>query len=612
MRLPSKKTIAVFFYDGPISHGVAFEGLLDDGSRFADRLLGGFSDARRWPQLVHIATDGESYGHHHRYGEMALSYALHRIETGRQAQLTNYGQFLELYPPDHWVEIVENSSWSCLHGIERWRSGCGCNSGGHPGWSQEWRAPLRDSLDWLRDTLSRKFEEQAGGLLQDAWAARNDYIGVVLDRSPENVTAFLSEHATHDLNHAEQVLALKLLEMQRNAMLMYTSCGWFFDELSGLETVQVLQYAGRAVQLAREVTGDDEIEAQFQQRLTNAKSNIPEHRDGAEIYNPWVNSAVVTMDKVVGHYALSSLIENYGDQTKVYCYTVDRREYGVEAEGRVRLAIGRARVHSDITTQEADLSFGVLHLGDHNISGGVREFQGVKLFHELRDKLNDVFARAGIAEVIRILDEEFKRSTFSLHSLFRDEQRRIVNLILKDTMSSIAASFRGVYENQAALMHFLSGLGVPVPAALLSAASIALHSQLQQALERPEIDAAAVKGLLREAETNHVALDATTLEFVMRKRLEEQAARFGKNPDDLGALKRLRAMLDLAFALPGSVTLWEVQNLCFLPLTQPGIDHKGRGRHVDQDPPGEEWKRELAAVRDQLHIQSPRENSAVA
>jgi alpha-amylase/alpha-mannosidase (GH57 family) len=452
LRLPSRKTICVFFYDGPISHSVAFEGLLDDGKRFADRLLSGFSDDRTWPQLSHIATDGESYGHHHRHGEMALSYALHSIETGQQAQLTNYGQFLEMFPPNHWVELVENSSWSCAHGVERWRSNCGCNSGGHGDWNQQWRAPLRESLDWLRDSLAHTFEEQGSRLLKDVWKARNDYVQLVLNRSEENVNAFFQEHATHNLEHAELVRALKLLEMQRNAMLMYTSCGWFFDELSGLEAVQVLHYAGRAIQLAREVAGEPHIEPQFLERLRDAKSNLPEQGNGEEIYRKWVIPAVVTMEKVAGHYAVSSLFENYGDKTKIYCYSVERQEYRVETEGRVRLAVGRAHVRSEVTTEDTTLSFAVLHLGDHNLTGGVRECHQEKAFQELRERLDVAFTQADTAEVIRILDEQFPASTFTLRSLFRDEQRRILDLILKDTLNSVSVSFGNVYENQAALI----------------------------------------------------------------------------------------------------------------------------------------------------------------
>ena len=145
--LPSGRTIHLFFYDGPISQDLAFGGLLSSGEGFANRLAGAFADFRDWPQIVHIATDGETYGHHHRYGDRALAYCLYLIESQNMATLTNYGEYLEKHPPTHLVEIFENSSWSCIHGIERWRNSCGCSSGMYPGWIQEWRSPLREAMD---------------------------------------------------------------------------------------------------------------------------------------------------------------------------------------------------------------------------------------------------------------------------------------------------------------------------------------------------------------------------------------------------------------------------------------------------------------------------------
>jgi alpha-amylase/alpha-mannosidase (GH57 family) len=251
-RLPSGKTINLFFYDGQVAQDIAFGGLLDDGKNFAERLTGVFSD-REEPQLVHIATDGESYGHHHRYGDMALACALHYIESGNLADLTNYAEYLEKYPPTHEVEIRENSSWSCAHGVERWRRDCGCNTQANPGWNQGWRAPLREAMDWLRDNLIPIYEGEMASYVQDPWQARDDYIKVILNRSARNevildgsvqsVEAFHSRHVIRELSEEEKVKVLKLLEMQRCAMLMYTSCGWFFDEISGIETVQVMRYA---------------------------------------------------------------------------------------------------------------------------------------------------------------------------------------------------------------------------------------------------------------------------------------------------------------------------------------------------------------------------------
>src|SRR5262249_18565594 len=217
-------------------------------------------------------------------------------------------EFLEQHPPTHQVEIFEQSSWSCVHGVERWRSDCGCNSGGHDKWNQQWRTPLRAALDWLRDQLAPRYEQESRTPLTDPWRARDRYIDVIVDRSEENVDRFLREQAGRELQPAEKVRALKLLEMQRHAMLMYTSCGWFFDELSGIETVQVIQYAGRAVQLAEELFGDHR-EQQFIERLSAAKSNIPEHSDGGRIYQEFVKPSFVDLHKVAGHYAVRSLVQ---------------------------------------------------------------------------------------------------------------------------------------------------------------------------------------------------------------------------------------------------------------------------------------------------------------
>ena len=565
VQLPSKRTISVFFYDGPISQGVAFERLLDNGQRFADRLSSGFSDARQWPQLVHIATDGESYGHHHRFGEMALSYALHHIETNKLAQLTNYGEFLERHPADHFAEIVNNSSWSCVHGVERWRTNCGCNSGGHAGWNQEWRAPLRATLDWLRDELTPFYEQKAGPLLKDVWAARDEYIQVVLNRAEENVRSFLQNHATHSLSNEEQVAALKLLEMQRHAMLMYTSCGWFFDELSGLETVQVMQYAGRAIRLAQDF-GADGLESGFMDRLTAAKSNLPEHRDGKTIYEKWVKPAAVSTDQLAGHYAISSLFEPFGERTKIYCYNVQREDYAVEVEGKHRLAVGRARFNSEITLESASLVFAVLHFGDHNIAGGVSQFERTEDYDQLKASLVDSFSKADTTQVLQALTERFSNRTFSLRTLFRDEQRKIVDLILKESLATAAAAYRSIYENQAPLIRFLTGLGIPVPAAFQSAAEIALNSQLKQAFEQRDPDLDAIQNYLKEAVATNIALDVPGLEYAFRRRLETEAAFFASKPTNLEMVQKLTTLLKFASTLPFPMVLWEVQNICYRPV----------------------------------------------
>ena len=278
----SGRSLALFFFDAPISRAIAFEGALAQGETLRARLVGGFSPDRTTPQLVHVATDGESYGHHHRFGHRALAAALEKIEREGNISLTNYGAFLAAHPPTHEVEIIERTSWSCAHGVERWRSDCGCRVG-HPDWHQRWRAPLRDTMDWLRDELDLFYEVRLGKLLKDPWAARDDYIHVILDRSKDSKAEFFHGHQRSPLDSFHEAEALKLLELQCHRLLMFTSCGWFFDDISGLEAVQVLKYAARAMQLAGSL-GFSGLEEEFIRRLAAAPSNVPEYGDGPQVY----------------------------------------------------------------------------------------------------------------------------------------------------------------------------------------------------------------------------------------------------------------------------------------------------------------------------------------
>ena len=318
---------------------MAFEKLLDNGEKFAVRLLSALPDAPACPQLMHIATDGETYGHHHKHGEMALAYALDYVEANKLAHIVNYGQFLDQHPPKQEVQIYENTSWSCVHGVERWRSNCGCNSG-RVGWNQLWRKPLRDALDWLRETVNPKFESLGATFLRDPWAARNDYIHIVLNRMPEVRQRFGEDHFVRELTAQEQVVVWKLMELQRHAMLMYTSCGWFFDDLSGIETVQVIQYAGRVLQLAEQLFSEP-LELQFLERLALAKSNIGEYGDGAAIYRKYVKPSIIDLEKVGAHYSISSLFAPYGERTDIFSYAVKRLDYHCRERGKCAWRLDR-------------------------------------------------------------------------------------------------------------------------------------------------------------------------------------------------------------------------------------------------------------------------------
>ncbi|MBI4916681.1 MAG: DUF3536 domain-containing protein [Acidobacteria bacterium] len=592
-RLPSGRSIVLFFYDGPVSRAVAFERLLDRGEDLVRRIAGTFDDRRGRAQLAHIATDGETYGHHHRFGDMALAFALDHVERQGIARLTNYGEFLALHPPTHEVEILPGTSWSCAHGIERWRSDCGCNSGGHPSWRQAWRGPLRAAFDWLRDTLAERAVAEGRGLFLDPAAARDDYVSVVLDRSAAAVDTFLRRHAHHPLSADERVRALKLLEMQRHLMLMYTSCGWFFDEVSGIETVQVLQYAGRAVQLAQQLFGDG-VESRFLALLEQAPSNRAEYGNARAVFERTVRPSMVGLEQVAAHVAVSSLFDAYGDRARVYCYEVERRDRRVQEAGRLRLATERLTITSTITGDHADVACAVVHFGDHNLSCGVRPYDEAAYRVMVRD-LGAAFSRADVPEVIRLVDRHFVGPTYSLRSLFRDEQRRILDIILETTLREAEAEVGRLFDHHAPLMHFLASLGAPLPRAFRGAAEQVLNRRLRDELEGERIDLERTRSLLNQATEYKVTLDAAGLTYAMQRHLERLAAELGERPADLELLRRLAGATGVAAVPPFDVNLWRVQNAVYTLRETAYAERRGLAAEA-------EWRESFEILCELLHI----------
>jgi alpha-amylase/alpha-mannosidase (GH57 family) len=584
-RLPSGRRIVLFFYDGPISQAVAFEKLLDRGEDFARRLQSGFSGHRHRPQLLHIATDGETYGHHHHFGEMALGHALNYIERNGLARLTNYGEFLALHPPTLEVQIFDNSSWSCSHGIERWRSDCGCNSGGRPGWNQGWRAPLRSALDWLRDQLALRYESKVKKLLKNPWSARDDYIEIMQDRSESAVAGFLDRHARRKLDEAELGALMGLLEMQRHALLMYTSCGWFFDELSGIETVQVLQYAGRAIQIAEEYFGNG-LEDAFRERLAAAGSNLPELKNGAQIYEKFVRPAMVDLIKVAAHYAVSSVFEAYPETTKVFSYLICREDSRLLEAGHTKLQIGRIQVRSTITGERDLITFCTLYFGNHAVNGGVRAFLGDEAYLVMQDEITRAFEESDFAGIIRLMDTHFGMHTYSIRDLFRDEQRKILTRIIGGTLEDFEETFIKLYENNRIVMGFVQETGMPVPRRFLTTAQIALNLELQKAFAAEEVNLERIKGIIAEIGSWQGEVDAVDLEFLIRRKLERAMDDLLGNPEEITLLIRAHRLAEVATALPVDLNLWQTQNYYDTLARNAYPAYRDRARTADEQAAG--------------------------
>lgn len=600
-RLPKGREIILFFFDGPVSHDIAFGDLLKSGESFAKRLTNAFSESENNSQLVNIATDGETYGHHNRFGDMALSYCLYVMRKNPQVNITVYGEFLEKYPPAYEVQIIENSSWSCVHGIERWRSDCGCQTGMNPEWSQQWRGPLREAMDWLRDNLSSLYEKEMLPLMPDVWGVRDDYINVILDRSVDRIASFFSDHSERELTEEEKRKSLKLLEMQRCALLMYTSCGWFFDDISRIETVQVMQYAARAIQLAHSITGQD-FESGYTEILAKAAGNTPEYQNGAEVYFKLVKPAVLDLLRVCVHYAVSSLFEDYPDIISIGAYTAFKQKYDLLESGRQKMATGWVRLRSNITWDEGEMTYGVLHLGDHNLICGARDYRGEISFQIMQDEINRAFNRCDIASMIDLLDKHFGTHSYSLWHLFRDEKRKVLNQVIDTTLQELEKSYRMIYKDHYPILQAMRDMKIPIPQALAMPVSFVLNADLKRLLKDKDLDLEKIKKAADELKPNTLAPDKTGLSFAASNKINEMFKGFSHDPENIKLLENIQELLQILSTLDLDLDLWKSQNYYFY-LSEDLSEAKKKKIEIG-DKKAEKWLDLIKAVGDLIGVKS--------
>jgi alpha-amylase/alpha-mannosidase (GH57 family) len=567
-KLSSGKTITLFFFDKRTASDIAFGNLLENGEAFAKRLIDSFKDSPDEQLIESVASDGELYGHHHPHGDMTLAYCLYYIDANELGKVTNYAEFLEKNPAKYEVLIQENTSWSCLHGIERWRSDCGCNMH-KKDWKQVWRRPLREAMDWLRDTISSNFEKEAIQYLNDPWAARNDYINVILDRSRKKTDEFLVRQAKKELNEAEKRRVVKLLEMQRHAMLMYTSCGWFFDEISGIETVQVMMYAARAMQLAHEIFGLD-LENDYLRIIQNAPSNISEFQNGAKIYTIFVKPAIVDFAKISAQYTMTALFtdakspyplvgESSNGSFNVSLSNVERRDF----YGRSRLIVSNVKVSSNITLDEQDFGCAAIWLGDHNVSSGAMPIIKQETFNSVRAEILSFFEKGQINEIIVTLNKNFGQKHYSLKDLFKDDQRFILNYILDESLRKAKELFNIIYRDNSALLRFMKEARIPSPKSLQSAAEIVFNMQIEQLLSAQELDLDHLENLISYSKDFSVSFDSETLSFQATEKISREFGQLINSPKDIEKIRRISRLIKTINELPVNLNLWRSQNIAF-------------------------------------------------
>ncbi len=588
--LPSGKTITLFFYDGNISQSVAFNGLLNDGKRFAEQLINSINHNDNQPQLVHIATDGETYGHHHKHGEMALAFALEYIDKHSDVELINYASFAAKFQPEYEAQIIENSSWSCVHGVERWRSNCGCNSG-KPGFTQTWRKPLREALDWLRDTLTEIFEQEGKKLFNDPWEARNEYIKVVLKRNDESVKRFIKTQAIADVDINK---ALRLMELQRHAMLMYTSCGWFFDEISGIETVQVIQYACRAIQLSKQLT-DQDLEAAFLSKLELAPSNIATYENGANVYRKLVLPAKTNLPRVGMHYAVSSIFEDEPESLPLFNYKATNEFFVKKEAGEQKLVTGITKVQSLVTRSEKKFAFAVIYLGKHDLIGNLSLDIEMDKFFGMQFRMVNAFEEGRLGDVISIMQTYFGPEKYSIWSLFKEEKRKILDSIARQGMEDIESSLRRTYNRDYPLVNALSNNDIPIPKAYKTTFEYILNADLLKCFQPEKINVKTLERIVSELERWSLKIEDTgKVERLAGESIFKEIKRVRAERENVKRIERLNRLFPVLEKFKLEPNLHHSQNLYF----ETSLENKQR----KPEEINEEWLKQFTLLGDNLGV----------
>lgn len=600
----SGRYLDVFFYDGALSNDISFNHLLQDPNALTQRVQELAANSPHAQMLIHVATDGEIYGHHESSGAMSLATLLTAKLPSLNIEVTNYGRYLELFPPTREVELKpgseqrEGTAWSCAHGVGRWYRDCGCCVDNPPGWNQKWRTPLRKGFDRLRDALAALFERVGGPLLHDPWAARDDYIDCILDPSEQTLHTFLDRHAAHPLNDDERSLVLRLLEAQKYSLYTYTSCAWFFNDISGLEPIQNMRYAARAIQLV-EGLADQDVEALLLKALQDAASNMPEFGTGQDIYEKYVKPDVYTPERAVNQVLLEQLVRRKSsagnqsgkkrkapplvtrDEQQKHSYTLRCLELvtwqdllkktsgeqkedesppdtSVDVSSLANVYSGTFQVTESATRQTWKLVFTVFM--DHEMQpvsylkslDQDQDFSGVTS-DLLRDAPQDII-QGDIVKLAAFL-EQSGLQRYSLADFYPEDQEALFATMLQEYGQRIETHIETVYNDSLELLEYLTSMHLQVPAKFHASAEFSLAYHLMIEMEKltskevgdysPALLCAALHKVLRLAETHQLTLDRKLLQHRLSEALVHYLAklsyRFLSLQQDTADLSRTQA-----------------------------------------------------------------------
>jgi alpha-amylase/alpha-mannosidase (GH57 family) len=466
----------IVFYDGPISHDLAF-GLAGLSSQEVVRRV---IDAGADGTPVVAATDGETFGHHHTFADRALAFAFASEAPARGVRVISVADLVGEMAPMHEVAVRE-SAWSCAHGVARWRDDCGCTTGAEPGWNQRWRAPLRAALDRLRDFGVEVAERRGPALFRDVWSARDAYIAVLLGATTPG--AFVAEHGTggpDGLDDSGRVAALTLMEAQRHLLLMYTSCGWFFGDLAGLETVQVLRYAARAADLLTEL-GERPPVDEVLEILARATSNRPDEGDGRDVWHRHVEPARVDADRVAAHVALVGLLQPQPVPPVLAGHEVTVSDEHHRRHGGISVVTGRVTLVHRRTTRRTERVFAAAHFHGLDVQGATRPpdddpARDARLVGELIDAVE---RGARVSTILRLVGEGFGPREFGLESALPDAPDQIMHDTAERLVERFSSAIGRLYEDTRPTIDALITAGYPLPPELQAPAAMALAQRFE-------------------------------------------------------------------------------------------------------------------------------------
>ncbi len=567
-----RRFIDVFFYNGEVAADISFGDLLADSYRLVNRLVAEFSPDQSRPQLLHVATDGENYGHHKKFGELALAHALTQVLPEKGFQLTNYAAFLEMAPPKLEVEISlgskgEGSSWSCAHGVGRWKENCGCSTGGQPTWNQRWRAPLRESFDFLNGKLADIFEAQGQKYFQDPWQARNAYVDVISDRGNGVVNDFFAKQGKSNLKQDDRVTALKLLEMQRHSLLMYASCGWFFADIAGLEALQVIKYAARALQLGQDFTSEP-LEAPFLKILERAVSNNPQEGNGLTIYQKRIKPAVVDYPKVANQWVISWLKDRDRQcPNHIYHYRAEAMDLEDKTQGSLMVAAGRLRLTSGVTLESRTQSFFTAFLGSYLYRTQVQAHPSPREFLTLREELFQVLEETP-EDLIPFMVRRLGATYYSIHDVFQDEKLQVFQDLLRVNQEEAVDLVSHSFEESRGLLKAMAVEGLPMPRLYRALGEITLNRRLVNLLRQMEPDPTSISTseeiieVIQDARLMGLKLEtqegAEILGRILHQHLVDLSEAFRTE-----YVTRLNDFLSYVGRIPLTLELTEAQNFLF-------------------------------------------------